>query len=252
MLSFIDISGDLRSGTIQEKYIAASSVSVRQRKIGDLTRTMHNLKKNILNNETLEIKSTSFINRDTLNDPTKNKHIFIQQVFEQCIDASDCYYSSIVIRNEDVPKNFPKERLSKHYIYLLQRIEKIAVNNHCSNVLVILDNDNRRVDKWIAYAFNNFLYRTQNGRDLGRILEVPIFADSEMTVGIQLADIVAGVLKRYYTAEGLNVSIPSSKESLFHQKLREYHDIILERTPNLHGLFGLYEAPPNFLSTFYT
>lgn len=125
MLSFIDISGDFRASTIEEKFIVAASVNVRQRTITKQTRLMHKLKRDILNNETLEIKSTSFINKDTLNDPGKNKHNFIQQVFEQCIDE-------------------------------------------------------------------------------------------------------------------------------YHKKLREYYSIIQKRSPNFPGLFGLYEAPPNFLSNYYT
>ncbi|WP_298199094.1 hypothetical protein [Desulfosporosinus sp.] len=89
MLSFIDISGHFFSNTDQEKYIVAGAVTIRKRMIAEITRTMHNLKRDILGNETLEIKSTSFLNRDTLNEPSKNKYKFIQNVFEQCINSSD-------------------------------------------------------------------------------------------------------------------------------------------------------------------
>lgn len=250
MLSFIDISGDFKSTTTKEQFIVAAAVSIRQRSIGDLTRCMHNLKRDILNNETLEIKSTSFTNKDTLSDPTKNKFSFIEQVFNQCIDHPDCYYSAVVIQNENVTKQFPRERLSKHYIYLLQRIQKIACRQHCEKVIVLIDNDNRKIDKWAAYAFNNYLYRTSDGQELDKILEVPIFADSEMTIGIQFADIVAGVLKRYYT-EGLNKTNPSEAENKYHAKLREFHSIITRRAPNFARLIGIYEAPEKFLSTYY-
>ena len=193
MLSFIDISGDFHSDPMKEPYIVAASVTVRQRHIGFLTREIHNLKRDILNNETLEIKSTSFLNRDTLNDSTKNKHHFINEVFYRCMDHHDCYYSAVIIRNEAIKKVFPRDRLSKHYIYLLQRIHEIAYRQHRDTVIVIIDNSNRRVDKWAAYSFNNYLYRTDGGRSMDRILEVPIFADSEMTPGIQLADLTAGL-----------------------------------------------------------
>jgi len=251
MLSFIDISGDFFSNTDQQRYITAGAVTIRKRMIAEITRTMHNLKRDILDNETLEIKSTSFLNRDTLNDPNKNKHRFIQSVFEQCIDSSDCYYSAVVIANENVKKRFLRERLSKHYIYLLQRIQNIAVRNRCQDVIILIDNDNRNIDKWAAYAFNNFLYRAANGHELDRILAVPIFADSEMTIGIQLADLVAGVLKRYYT-EGLHMLPSYPEESLYIQKLIEYQSIIVKRCPNFGSLIGLYEAPANFLSLYYT
>ncbi|RYD02586.1 hypothetical protein N752_24980 [Desulforamulus aquiferis] len=71
-----------------------------------------------------------------------------------------------------------------------------------------------------------------------------------MTVGIQLADFVAGALKRFYT-ESLNHIRPEQNESLFHQKLREFHNIINKRTPNFPGYLGSYEASSDFLSRYY-
>ena len=200
----------------------------------------------------MEIKSTDFKNKNTLNDPDKNKHKFVQEVFEKCIDDSDCYYAAVIIENEDIELYFPRERLSKHYILLLQRIQETAKRNYCDNVIVLIDNENRKIDKYVAYAFNNYLYRTARGNDLDRILEVPIFADSEMTIGLQLADLVAGVLRQYYS-KNLDEIDPNMDESLYIQKLREYYAIILNRVfPNFYGIRGLYKAPENFLSNYYT
>ena len=142
--------------------------------------------------------------------------------------------------------------MSKHYILLLQRIQETAKRNYCDNVIVLIDNENRKVDKYVAYAFNNYLYRTASGNDLDRILEVPIFADSEMTIGLQLADLVAGVLRQYYS-RNLDEIVSNADESLYIQKLREYYAIILNRVfPNSYGLRGLYKAPEKFLSNYYT
>lgn len=145
---------------------------------------------------------------------------------------------------------FPRERLSKHYIYLLQRIQQIASRQYCNTAIVIIDNANRRIDKWAAYAFNNYLYRTEDGNRLDCILEVPIFADSEMTMGIQLADLVAGLLRQYYR-HGLHRSGDAWDDDLYFKKLREYHDIIASRSPNFGAMYGLYVAPDDFLSRYY-
>lgn len=250
MLSFIDISGNFHSTPDQDPYIVAAAVTVRQRQIGFLTREMHNLKRDILGNETLEIKSTNFLNKDTLADPSKNKHRFIDAVFYNCIDNCDCYYSAVIIKNEPIEKVFRRERLSKHYIYLLQRIQQTAIRQHCDTAIVIIDNSNRRVDKWAAYAFNNYLYRTEDGKNLNCILEVPIFADSEMTMGIQLADLVAGLLRQYYT-HGLNRNSDVRDDDLYHRKLSEYYEIVANRSPNFGTMHGLYVAPDDFLSRYY-
>ncbi|GBF34387.1 hypothetical protein DCCM_3500 [Desulfocucumis palustris] len=250
MLSFVDISGDFGSKPEKEKYIVASAVIIRKRSIGDITRLIHNFKRDILNNVFYEAKANSFINKDTLNNPEKNKYNYIQHVFDYCIDRYDCFYSSVVIKNEDIKPIFSGDRLSKHYIYLMQRIQKVVQRERCESVVVIIDNDNRRIDKGIAHAFNSYLYRTIDGQSLDRILQAPIFGDSEMTVGIQLADFVAGTLKKYYTT-GLNVILPDVDEGLYQKKLREFYGIIYSRTPNFPGLPGIYEAPPDFLSKYY-
>lgn len=144
-----------------------------------------------------------------------------------------------------------RDRLSKHYIYLLQRIQKTAVRQHCDTVIVIIDNSNRRVDKWAAYGFNNYLYRTDGGRSLDRILEVPVFADSEMTIGIQLADLVAGLLRQYYSNDLYRLSVQPEEEQYL-LKLREYYSIISKRAPDFQGIPGLFVAHENFLSLNYT
>lgn len=251
MLSFIDISGDFNARPEKDPYIVAAAITVRQRSIGHLTREIHNLKRDILNNETLEIKSTSFLNRDTLNHPRKSKYNFIESIFNRCIDYYDCYYAAVVIKNEAVRKVFPRDRLSKHYIYLLQRIQETAVRQHCDTVIAIIDNSNRRIDKWAAYGFNNYLYRTDGGHSLDRILEVPVFADSEMTIGIQLADLVAGLLRQYYS-NGLHCLPKQSHEDLYLSKLREYYSIVSRRAPDFQGLPGLFVAREDFLSLYYT
>lgn len=250
ILSFIDISGDFKSKPDKEKYIVASAVTIRKRSIGDITRKIHNYKRDILGNEYYEAKSNSYINKDTLNDPTKNKYKYIENVFYNCIDSHDCFYSSVIIQNTDIKPRFCSDRLSKHYIYLLQRIHRIALREQCKDVVIIIDNENRKIDKGIAHAFNNYLFRSVEGNTLDRILEAPIFGDSQMTVGIQLADFVAGTLKRFYT-ENLHNTVPSQNENLFHQKLREFHSIISRRTPNFTGYPGCYEAPSDFLSKYY-
>lgn len=136
-----------------------------------------------------------------------------------------------------------------HYIYLLQRINALAERENVHSVFVIIDNNSRRVDKWAAYAFCNYLYRSTARQELGRVLEVPIFGDSAMTTGIQLADIVAGVLRHYFT-EGLHATPLLDSESLYHKNLRRFHQIICNQSPNFGSLKGLYLAPPNFFANY--
>lgn len=51
------------------------------------------------------------------------------------------------------------------------------------------------VDYAVAKSYLSFAFGNEHGRQLKRILEAPMFADSKLTAGIQIADIVAAVIK---------------------------------------------------------
>ena len=66
---------------------------------------------------------------------------------------------------------------------------------------------------------------------LKRDIPVPIFADSETTAGLQLADISAGIIRNYY-ANNLHTKSVTSSEDTYHRKLAEYFNLIKNRSVN--------------------
>jgi hypothetical protein len=118
-------------------------------------------------------------------------------------------------------KFFERDRLAEHYVLLMQRINSFARYKK-SHALIIIDNQARNIDKWTAFAFNNFLFRANKGIDLENIVEMPIFADSEMTQGIQVADIAAGIIRHYYDKHITD----DNRESGFHRKISEYYQLV--------------------------
>ncbi len=251
MFAFIDISGSFMDSPEKEPYIVASAVCIRQHLIGEITRVLHNFKRDILLNETLEYHANSFINKSTLSHPELNKHEFNDRVFERCFATGDCHCFAVIIPNQNIRPSFQTDHLSKHYIYLLQRIQKLAEEYQRPKAIVAIDNEQRRVDKRVAYAFNNYLYRTADGIKMDRILEVPLFVDSEMTIGIQLADAAAGVIRLYHR-HNLHLSPPASNKPDWINKLIDYYRILERSTRNYKGLYGLYRCNPDFLLNYYT
>lgn len=250
MFAFIDISGCFKSTPEKEPYIVASAVCVRQHLIGDITRVLHNLKRDILLNETLEYRANSFINKSTLSHPELNKHLFNERVFERCFGSGDCQCFAVVIPNRDIRPSFQTDHLSKHYIYLIQRIQKLAEEYQRPKAIIAIDNEQRKVDKRVAYAFSNYLYRTAGGTQMDRILEIPLFVDSEMTIGIQLADAAAGVIRLYHRND-LHHMPSHINEPNWIKKLRDYYSMLEQATRNYKGLFGIYRCNPDFLLHYY-
>lgn len=227
MLAFIDVSGDPYSSPAKSPWIAINTICIRKRSIYDITATLHTLKKDVLANEYIEMKSTDLINRSTLNHPSLDKAKFLQAVVEKCLDHADCKHASIVFKNSGENQKSDENRLPKHYIDSLWRVEAIAREWRVQDALVIIDNNARKTDKHLAFAFNNYIYRSMGGDNLNHILPVPLFADSETTAGLQLADISAGIMRNYY-ANSLNET--KTEPFLFCEKLQEYYRIIKARS----------------------
>lgn len=50
------------------------------------------------------------------------------------------------------------------------------------------------LDYTVAKSYLSFVFGNQEGRQLKRIIEAPLFVDSQLTAGIQIADIVAALV----------------------------------------------------------
>lgn len=248
MLAFIDVSGDPYSAPKKSPWIAISTVCIRKRSVYDITATLHGLKKYILTNEYIELKSTDLVNKSTLNNPGLDKAKYLQAVVERCLDHVDCKHAALVFNNCGENQKSDENRLPKHYIDSLWRIEAIAREWRAQDVLVIIDNNARKTDKHLAFAFNNYIYRSMGGDNLSHILPVPLFADSETTAGLQLADISAGIIRNYY-ANSLNLQ-ESSLSSLFCEKLKGYYDIIKARSIDRRiagfSINGIFSPPKTY------
>lgn len=233
MVAFIDVSGNPYDNQNNSAWVAAHAICIRKRAIYELTATLHRLKRDILNNEFIELKSTDLVNKSTLNHPHLDKYRFLQSVIDHCINHDDCRHASVIFRSNVLNKKSDTSRLPHHYIDLLWRVEAIArdFGRAETETVVIIDDTAPRTDKHLALAYNNYLYRSRGGDHLTKILPIPIFSDSETTAGLQLADIAAGVMRNYYTYGLHNISQENATTS-FDQKVNEYHKLIEARSIN--------------------
>jgi len=245
MLAFIDVSGDPYGSPEKSPWIAIHITCIKKRAVYDITAKLHGYKRDILANEYIEMKSTDLINKSTLNHPHLDKAKFLQTIVEQCIDHVDCKHAAVVFKNSGKNLKSDDNRLPKHYIDALWRVEAIARTWRTNDVVVVIDNNTRKTDKHLAIAFNNYIYRSNGGNQLTHILPAPIFADSETTAGLQLADISAGIMRNYFLH---SLDAGNTPCKIFEAKIIEYHSLIRARSINtrvgnskVNGIF----SPPN-------
>lgn len=227
MLAFIDVSGDPFSAPDKAPWICIHCICIRERSLDDINCTVFGLKRDILGNELIEMKSTDLLNRSTLSHPELNKYSFLEEIVFRCITHCDCFHASIVFENTGNNRRSDAQHLPAHYRDILWRVEAICRRTHQKDALIIIDNNKRKVDRTLAFAFNNYLYRSSGASALNNILAVPIFADSETTTGLQLADIAAGIIRQYYS-QGLHLSKPEL-DLPYQAQIRKYFLAIRER-----------------------
>lgn len=233
MVAFIDVSGNPYNNQSSSVWVVAHAICIRKRAIYDITASLYKFKRDILNNEYIELKSTDLVNKSTLNHPHLDKYKFLQNVMDNCINHDDCKHAAVVFQSNSQNKKSDVSRLPKHYVDLLWRVEAIArdFGRAETETLVIIDDTAPRTDKHLALAFNNYLFRSRGGDHLTKILPIPTFSVSETTAGLQLADIAAGVVRNYF-ASGLHAISKENKTTSFEQKVSEYYEMIEARSIN--------------------
>ncbi len=252
MISFIDVSGDFTDPPKTTSYIVAAMACIKKNAISDITQRFYRLKEEYLQNVNKEIKSSEYVNKSTLTNPQIGKFQFIDRFFSDCIGDLNCKYAAIVMHNPSRQIKSSPEILPPYYKDLLWRAESIARYWRVNDTLVVIDNNRRKQDKNIAFAFNNYLYRSVSGQhEIHNILPAPIFGDSETTMGLQMADIVAGTIRKCCN-EGIRLDENVENESPYKQKLRQFLQIIQNRASknapiNGRSVWPIYYAPKTYL-----
>jgi len=87
----------------------------------------------------------------------------------------------------------------------------------------------------LSIRFSNWLYKSRGGQSLTSIVDSPFFVDSKLTSEIQIADMVASVIRLYEENE-LFRSTPIG--DAFLSSISRYYNIIKEKTRDLEAPSG--------------
>ena len=251
MLAFIDVSGDPYSKGKNSPWIVTGVLCVRKTAVSHMTMALYKLKKEILGNSYIEIKSTDLINNSTLSHPELNKCIFIDNIMHTVLDSSDFNFAAVIFKNTNENRKSEETYLPNHYRDSLWKIEAIAKEWRKRDVIVCIDNNNRKVDRLLAISFNNYLFKSAGGQQLPSILPHPILADSETSAGLQLVDMIAGIIRQYHMQHDDQLKEKKSFDVTALQKLDEYYGIIKHhsittRKIETYNITGLHICPSHY------
>ena len=201
---------------------------------------IHGLKQQLLPNPDIELKARSLLNRRTFRR-IPEKREFVEAFFDLCSNLPLTVFSVAMHRPTDEVSD-EHAWLPNQFRYLLQRTHYLA-DASSDHVTVLFDGDGSQYGG-LPHRFDSFLFRSAEGRSLTAIADSPYYVDSRMTVGIQIADMFAGVVRIYEEEELFRG--PSTGDA-FHSAVRRYYRIIADLSVDLvtdqGRLPGMYRMP---------
>ena len=191
--------------------------------------------------EGLELKA-----HDLLKAPTFRRKRELRELVEAVFDhihALPITTLAVVMERPVRPIPLQDNIPPYQYRHMLRRIHDMAVDRD-SPALVVIDGEGTN-HRALAGMMEHYLNKTAEGRALTGIADIPYFVDSKITLGIQLADMVAGVVRQYHQ-NGLDVSLPPTPYlsdivryyGVIYEKFWDYREPASEMEPP-----GIYRMP---------
>ncbi len=159
--------------------------------------------------ELIEVKGNDLI--APRNATSSRRHQFLREVFN-LLKSFDARLFCVTFIKSTVTPMASKSLYTHGFQILLERFNHYVANSsrHDAGIMIC---DSRAgaikgkgLDKEVASSFQSFIFGNELGRTLTRMHEAPMFADSQVTVGVQLADIMASCIYSnhyYYYARDL-------------------------------------------------
>lgn len=174
----------------------------------------------------------------------------VDRAFDLILESEIAVFA-VIMNHPRKDRTLTAGRLPSEYRRLIQRVNLYMEHEHKGEmaVLVFDGKGTGLVPRGLAPAVEAFLFRSEEGRSYGNVVETPLFVDSKITPGIQLADLAASAVRQFYENK-LDSRSPHGRDS-FLLALCRYNEILQSKThdykvgPTNH--YGFYKMPPRFL-----
>ena len=167
---------------------------------------------------------------------------FVEEFFSALLNLPITVFA-VIIERPSVAPNAGDARLPDQFRFLTQRVQLLAESRE--EMATLLFDGSAGQLGGLSFKFSSFLYRSEEGRACTNITDTPFFGDSKASAGVQIADMIASVIRQYEEAE-LYRSVPTGDAFLL--TVRRYYRIIEQKTLDQtshdgYGRPGLYRMP---------
>ena len=236
LFAFMDESGHPHPNDAATRPVLVS-VCINAQDLRAVSIELFRLKRRILQRDQgdFEAKAKWLINRGTFrNRPEKRE--FVESFFEMCRNLPLVIFAVIMERPQSPPST-DIDFLPMQFRRLLYRVNRLlALEMEKSLGAIFFDGDGTQYNK-LSVRFSNWLYRSRGGQSLANLVDSPFFVDSRFTSGIQIADMVASVI-RIYEENELSRSRGAPVGDAFLSAISRYYRIVREKTTDLEAPSG--------------
>lgn len=194
MLVFIDESGHPRPRDPATRPVILAAC-LKESDAGRLMRVIFAMKRSLLGRLPLtpdekEGKASALLNRYSLTKVAAKRE-YAESLFEMLRDFELTVFA-IVMERPTQPPYEGAGFLQAQYQWLLERIERFMEREHSNEYAIpIFDGQDPASNRIFSDCFTSFMARTEAGRAMKHIVPSPLFVDSSLTPGIQIADVCA-------------------------------------------------------------
>ena len=242
MLVFIDESGHPHPNDPTTRPVLAA-VCFPEAASRSISNRLFGIKRSLLGNERAgeELKAHEILNRRTFNRRPELREL-VAEAFDQIQDLEVTIFAVVMEKPTSVIAR-DTVYLPQQYRYILQRANAL-MEGQDGMASVLVDGDGSQYGG-LSAKFDSYLSRSYEGRAMTKVVDTPYFVDSRYTIGIQLADIVAGAIRLYQEEELFRNPHPSDP---FLRAIARYYRIIERKSKDLQSpegrtLHGIYFMP---------
>ena len=226
MLAFIDESGHPNAKDQSSRPVVAA-VCFDESNARAINSHIHAMKRDVLGKERAELKGRGLINRPTYRRLPEAR-AFAEDFFATLRNLPITVFASIM-ESPFEQQQQENDRLENRFRFLIQRIEMLAAENE-TMVNVFFDGHGSQLSG-LSERFSHYPFRSSEGTSSRHIADSPAFVDSASSVGIQIADMCAYVIRVYQENRLFRDNPPHGDEYL--TAIPRWYRIVEERTKGL-------------------